>query len=575
MLTSLVPYLLVIVYIIHNTKNEVIDQLNRDIDFSLELVGERLDNELEALEKEFVFIAKLDIMDDIVSLDIDRRITNLLKQKKDDMALKGDFFVTNLKEEVVASSNIKALSTKLNADTNSSKIYQREIMGTFNNQKIGTIWLIYHTENLKPLLKSKSNQMLYLHNTHNKRYFFKAKAFDDSITKSQKIERLANMRLYISMDKKQSLTLYNHFQLILLLSLLAGVVLIFIVSIYFASKITKPINNLSQTALLIASSKNYTKRVAIDSNDEIGKMANAFNELVMSIEKALKELEIQNQHKLKLIEEKSKNEMFKELSNKLSKYLSPQIYRSIFEGVQDVKLESKRKKLTIFFSDIVDFTATTESMESEDLSQLLNHYLNEMSLIALKYGATIDKFIGDAMLIFFGDPTSHGVKNDAKACLQMSLEMMAKVKEIESYWHDMGIVKPFRIRIGIHTGFCTVGNFGSEDRMDYTIIGGAVNLASRIESKAKPNEIWISQETHLLIKESIYCQEQETISAKGISSSIAIYKVIDYYDKLHERLILENTLDGVKIDSKNIEVLNKTEAIKSLQMLLANIQKNP
>jgi len=111
--------------------------------------------------------------------------------------------------------------------------------------------------------------------------------------------------------------------------------------------------------------------------------------------------------------------------------------------------------------------------------------------------------------------------------------------------------------------------------MDYTIIGGAVNLASRIESKAKPNEIWISQETHLLIKESIYCQEQETISAKGISSSIAIYKVIDYYDKLHERLILENTLDGVKIDSKNIEVLNKTEAIKSLQMLLANIQKNP
>ncbi len=120
LLTSLVPYLLVIVYIIHNTKNEVIDQLNRDIDFSLELVGERLDNELEALEKEFVFIAKLDIMDDIVSLDIDRRITNLLKQKKDDMELRGDFFVTNLKEEVVASSNIKALSTKLNLDTNSS-----------------------------------------------------------------------------------------------------------------------------------------------------------------------------------------------------------------------------------------------------------------------------------------------------------------------------------------------------------------------------------------------------------------------------------------------------------------------
>ena len=93
-----------------------------------------------------------------------------------------------------------------------------------------------------------------------------------------------------------------------------------------------------------------------------------------------------------------------ELSTKLSKYLSPQVYDSIFSGDWDVELKTTRKKLTVFFSDIKDFTTTTEDMQPEDLTALLNSYFTEMSLIALEYGATIDKFIGDAMLMFFGDP---------------------------------------------------------------------------------------------------------------------------------------------------------------------------
>ena len=115
-----------------------------------------------------------------------------------------------------------------------------------------------------------------------------------------------------------------------------------------------------------------------------------------------------------------KNRMLEVLSSKLSKYLSPQLYRSIFSGEQDVAIASKRKKLTVFFSDIAAFTETTDNLESEDLTDVLNHYLTEMSAIALKYGATIDKFIGDAMLLFFGDPESRGVKEDAKACVMMA-----------------------------------------------------------------------------------------------------------------------------------------------------------
>ena len=123
----------------------------------------------------------------------------------------------------------------------------------------------------------------------------------------------------------------------------------------------------------------------------------------------------------KLVTEK--NQILENLSSKLSKYLSPQIYQSIFRGEQNVEISSKRKKLTICFTDIAGFTETTDNLESEELTNVLNHYLTEMSVIALQHGATIDKFIGDAMLLFFGDPESKGVAEDAKACVLMAIAM--------------------------------------------------------------------------------------------------------------------------------------------------------
>ena len=118
------------------------------------------------------------------------------------------------------------------------------------------------------------------------------------------------------------------------------------------------------------------------------------------------------------------------LSGKLAKYLAPQVYDSIFAGRQDVAIASQRKKLTVCFSDIAGFTETTDKMESEDLTQLLNHYLTEMSKIALQYGATIDKYVGDAILMFFGDPESRGVKEDALACVAMALAMQRRMGEL-------------------------------------------------------------------------------------------------------------------------------------------------
>jgi adenylate cyclase len=167
----------------------------------------------------------------------------------------------------------------------------------------------------------------------------------------------------------------------------------------------------------------------------------------------------------------SANDFLASLSMKISRYISPQVYKSIFSGQKDVTIHTERKKLTIFFSDIQNFTATTERLQPELITQLLNEYFTEMSAIAHEHGGTIDKFIGDAMLIFFGDPETKGDRADAQACLRMAWRMQRRLIELNAKWRAQGIEQPFRSRIGINSGYCNVGNFGSADRMDYTIIG--------------------------------------------------------------------------------------------------------
>jgi adenylate cyclase len=244
-----------------------------------------------------------------------------------------------------------------------------------------------------------------------------------------------------------------------------------------------------------------------------------------------------------------KSNTLEQLSRQLAKYLSPQVYESIFTGRSEVTIASRRKKLTIFFSDLEGFTETTERLESEDLTQLLNHYLTEMSKIALQYGGTIDKYVGDAILIFFGDPESQGIKADAVACVKMAIAMRKKMRELDTVWRDLGIEKPPRCRTGINTGFCTVGNFGSEDRMDYTIIGGGVNLACRLEQMAPPGEILISYETYALVKDEVCCEERDRINVKGISRPVAIYQAIDTYDNLGKgRDLIHEDYGNLKLD---------------------------
>ena len=157
-----------------------------------------------------------------------------------------------------------------------------------------------------------------------------------------------------------------------------------------------------------------------------------------------------------------------------------------------------------------------------------------MSKIALSHGGTIDKFVGDAMLIFFGDPETRGDAEDAKACLRMAIEMQDRIAGLNAKWRNAGIEQPFRVRMGINTGYCNVGNFGSDDRMDYTIIGAEANLAARLQSVAEPGHIVVSYETYALVRDAVVAQALPPITMKGISREVVPYAISGILDATGE-----------------------------------------
>ncbi|MFO1191962.1 MAG: adenylate/guanylate cyclase domain-containing protein [Rhodoferax sp.] len=265
------------------------------------------------------------------------------------------------------------------------------------------------------------------------------------------------------------------------------------------------------------------------------------------------------------------------LAGKLAHYLPPQLYQSIFEGRQEVAIRAERKMLTVFFSDIKDFTQTTDEMEPEDLTYLINDYFSEMSRIALDHGATIDKFIGDAMLVFFGDPESRGEKGDALQCVRMAVAMQRHMSVLQRRWATHGFNKPFHMRIGIHTGYCNVGNFGSEQRMDYTIIGGAVNLAARLQQAGEADGILLSHKTYTLVADEFEALERAPLLVKGIAREIRCFALQGVLaDTLQDPHFIVRSQPGLQLSvDVRLEGAARDEAVRTLSEALATLQGGP
>jgi adenylate cyclase len=291
----------------------------------------------------------------------------------------------------------------------------------------------------------------------------------------------------------------------------------------------------------------------IDRTNEVTLQARN-EELLVENEKAFEELSF-------------KTERLEKISNQLAKYLSPQIYKNIFETDTDKVETYTRKKLTVFFSDIKEFTSLSDTLDPDLLAEIINEYLSEMTEIALHFGGTIDKFIGDAILIFFGDPETEGTALDAEKCVNMAIAMRKRVGELDEVWKkEKGITQGLQVRTGISTGYCTVGNFGSVQRVDYTVLGSPVNLAARLEAACGPQEILVSPETKSLVEKAFEFEEKKPIKLKGFSDPIKSYQLIinDQKEKtVAHSLHSSDTLDVIVKRPDDLEKILKE--LKSIQ----------
>lgn len=195
-----------------------------------------------------------------------------------------------------------------------------------------------------------------------------------------------------------------------------------------------------------------------------------------------------------------------------------------------------------------------------------------MTAIAVEYGGTIDKYIGDAIMIFFGDPDTLGDKQDALACVNMALKMRERIFELQREWDSLGMSKPLRVRMGINSGFCTVGNFGSEERLDYTIVGSQVNLASRLESLAEPGEILMSHSTHSLVREEIACEKKDEFKVKGFAYPVQAYRVQGRMPEIPDEERLKASLAGFRL-AIDFEKLSYSDKVKAKELLEKAIAK--
>ena len=213
-------------------------------------------------------------------------------------------------------------------------------------------------------------------------------------------------------------------------------------------------------------------------------------------------------------------------SNELiARYAPRQIAERILAGEHDADYRPERVKLTIVFSDVVGFTDSSDEMDPEDLADFLNDYLAKMSDIADRHGATINQFLGDGIMIFFGAPQTTSDRDDAMRAIQMALEMQASMAGLNEAWLQRGGRRTFEVRIGINTGYASVGDYGSPGRKAYSAIGVQVNLAARIEAECRPGKVLVSDRTWSLAGDAFVGTDKGQVKLKGIHFPVRVYEI--------------------------------------------------
>jgi len=311
------------------------------------------------------------------------------------------------------------------------------------------------------------------------------------------------------------------------LLVLSGLVLFSILTgFYLLRRSADQLADLSiKTGIIDAGEK--TEPILIKADQELNDIASHFNSIytkLQGVNRELKEQSVQlmiyardiSQSHRKIKEEE-------ELRYRLSRYVGDNLVEKLVNSKNGVFLENERKEVTILFADIRSFTAIAERMKAEEVVSMLNQFFGIMVDIIFRYNGTLDKFIGDELMAVFGlIPSENGASHNA---VQAAVQMQYATEDLMKARAKQG-KETFEIGIGVNTGSAIVGNVGSENRMDYTVVGDSVNVAARLEQIAKGGEIFVGEQTYRQTQDSFRLQRKGKLLIKNKTEPVNCYKVL-------------------------------------------------
>ena len=209
----------------------------------------------------------------------------------------------------------------------------------------------------------------------------------------------------------------------------------------------------------------------------------------------------------------------------VARYAPREISQRIMAGQHSPDYAPERLRLTVFFSDLVGFTAASDEMDPESLAAALNSYFAEMTDIAERHGGTVDKFLGDGLMIFFGAPVAAGDRDHARAAVDMALDMQRAMPALNEQWMDHGGRRKLEVRIGINTGYASVGDFGSPSRKTYSAIGVQVNLAARVQAECRPGRVLVSDSTWALVRHDFDGADEGEFNLEGLHYPVRCFTI--------------------------------------------------
>jgi class 3 adenylate cyclase/HAMP domain-containing protein len=301
------------------------------------------------------------------------------------------------------------------------------------------------------------------------------------------------------------------------LTLVIAVAISVAVLLYFVSYLTRPLKQVVAGMRNIVDSGDLSERVPVRYRDETGELGNAFNMMTSALERAY--TEIKNYALRTAVAQRREAK----IRNVFQKYVPKEVIETFFTAPESM-LHGEERSLAILFSDIRSFTTLAEGLSSATLVESLNRYFETMVDVVMSHRGVVDKYIGDAIMAFFGAPAPD--ENAAQHAVAAALAMSDQLREFNK-WQAERERPEFRIGIGINFGPVTIGNIGSERKMDYTVIGDMVNLASRIEGLTKfyGESPIISESVFRYVRGTYPCRMIDRVSVKGRKSGTGLYAV--------------------------------------------------